>query len=100
MVWHKNGGQLRECIGKLKSLFKDGSFQKQVGSGFGARVRTNAIRREMVKAEAEAKFGDALRETKRELQKAARQQEIRHEESGRGKTEKTGGGSKKGRKRP
>ncbi len=34
------GGRNRRV--NWKSLFKDGSFQKQVGSGLGARVRTNA----------------------------------------------------------
>jgi chromosome segregation ATPase len=58
-----------------KSLFKDGSFQKQVGSGFGARVRTSGRRLEMVRLAAEAKFEDALRASKRDLSKAERQQE-------------------------
>ncbi len=58
-----------------KSLFNDGSFQKQVGSGFGARVRTSGRRREMARLTAEAKFEDALRASKRDLTKAERQQE-------------------------
>jgi chromosome segregation ATPase len=52
-----------------KSLFKDGSFQKQVGNAGGARVRTNARIKERAKEEAEAKLGGELRETKRELRR-------------------------------
>jgi hypothetical protein len=57
------------------SLFKDGTFQKQVRSGVGPRVRTQARSSEMARAEAEAKFGDALRASKRELVKAGRELE-------------------------
>ena len=53
------GGRNRRV--NWKSLFKDGSFQKQVGSGFGARVRSSGRRGEMVRLAAEAKFEDALR---------------------------------------
>ncbi len=41
-----------------KSLFKDGSFNKNVARRDGARVRGDARRREMAKEEAEAKFGE------------------------------------------
>ena len=67
------GGRNRRV--NWKSLFKDGSFQKQVGSGFGARVRTSGRRLERVRLAAEAKFEDALRASKRDLSKAERQQE-------------------------
>jgi chromosome segregation ATPase len=53
-----------------KSLFKDGSFQKQVGSVGGARVRTKARMEERAKVEAEARLGEELRETKRDLRRA------------------------------
>ena len=52
-----------------KSLYKDGSFQKQIGSAGGARVRTKARMQERAKVEAEAKLGVELRETKRELRR-------------------------------
>ncbi len=52
-----------------KSLFKDGSFQKQVGSAGGARVRTKARMTERAKEEAEAKLGGELKETKRKLRR-------------------------------
>ena len=67
------GGRNRRV--NWKSLFKDGSFQKQVGSGFGARVRSRGRRLEMARLAAEAKFEDALRASKRDLSKAERQQE-------------------------
>jgi hypothetical protein len=51
-------------------LFKDGSFQKQVGKGGGARVRTMIRMQERANVEAEAKLGVELRQTKRELQKS------------------------------
>ncbi len=53
-----------------KSLFKDGSFQKQVGKGGGARVTTMARMQERANVEAEVKLGVELRLTKRELQKS------------------------------
>jgi hypothetical protein len=62
------GGRNRRVF--WKSLFKDGSFQKQVGKGGGARVRTMARMQEMANVEAEAKLGVELRLTKRELQKS------------------------------
>jgi hypothetical protein len=61
------GGRNRRA--HWKSLYKDGSFQKQVGSAGGARVRTKARMQERAKVEAEAKLGVELRETKRELRR-------------------------------
>jgi chromosome segregation ATPase len=57
-----------------KSMYKDGTFQKKVGSGGGSRVRTKGRMQERAKEEAEAKLGEILRETKRELTKAGRKQ--------------------------
>jgi hypothetical protein len=73
------GGRNRRVY--WKSIFKDGSFQKQVGSGVGPRVRTNVRRREVAKAAAEAQFGDALRATKREMLKAGREKEAMKQEA-------------------
>ncbi len=66
------GGRNRRV--NWKSLVKDGSFQKQVGSGFGARVSTSGRRLEMARLAA-AKFEDALRASKRDLSEAERQQD-------------------------
>ena len=73
------GGRNRRVY--WESIFKDGSFQKQVGSGVGPRVRTNVRRREVAKAAAEAQFGDALRATKREILKAGREKEAMKQEA-------------------
>jgi hypothetical protein len=51
-----------------RSLFKDRSFQKQVMSAGGARVRTKARIQERAIDKAEAKFGEELRATKRQLE--------------------------------
>ncbi len=51
-----------------RSLFKDRSFQKQVMSAGGARVRTKARMQERAIDKAEAKFGEELRATKRQLE--------------------------------
>ncbi len=67
------GGRNRRV--NYKSLLKDGSFQKQVGSGFGAKVRSSGRRDEMLRLAVEAKFEDALRASQRDLSKAERQQE-------------------------
>ena len=53
-----------------RQLFKDGSFNKTVARGHGARVREEARLKERAKEEAEAKLGEELRETKRALEKA------------------------------
>jgi hypothetical protein len=52
-----------------KSMYKNGSFNKNVARGNGARVRGCARLRERAREEAEAKLGEELRQTKRELQK-------------------------------
>jgi hypothetical protein len=59
------GGRNRRV--SWENLFKDGSFQKQVGKGCGVRVRTVARMQERAKDEAEAKLGVELRMTKLEL---------------------------------
>jgi hypothetical protein len=63
--------------GKLKiagwqSLFKQGSCNKNVAIGYGARVRGATRLKERAKEEAEVKFGEELRATKRELDKKIR----------------------------
>ena len=50
-----------------RSLFKDSSFQKQVMSAGGVRVRTKARMQERAIDKAEARFGEELRATKRQL---------------------------------
>ena len=62
------GGRNRRVF--WKNVFKDGSFQKQVGKGGGARVRTKGRMQERANDDAEAKFGAELRLTKRELHKS------------------------------
>jgi hypothetical protein len=52
-----------------KSLFTDGSFNKNVARGDGARVRRCVRRRERAREEAKAKLGEELTQTKREFQK-------------------------------
>ncbi len=59
------GGRNRRV--SWENLFKDGSFQKQVGKGCGVRVGTLARMQERAKDDAEAKLGVQLRLTKREL---------------------------------
>jgi hypothetical protein len=60
-----------------RSLFKDSSFQKQVMSAGGARVRIKARMQERAIDKAEAKLGEELRATKRQLQnKEKESQEI------------------------
>ena len=51
-----------------RSLFKDRSFQKQVMIAGGSRVRTQARMQERAIDKAEAKFGEELRVTKRQLE--------------------------------
>jgi hypothetical protein len=60
-----------------KSLFKDGSFNKNVARGDGARVRGKARLEERARLEAEEKLGVELRATRRQLERAGkRQQEL------------------------
>ncbi len=59
-----------------ESLFKDGSFTKNVARVDGPRVRRKARQEEMAKEKAEAKLGAELRETKRELHAGKKQQEM------------------------
>ncbi len=73
-------GKFRIC--GWKNLFKDGSFNKNVARRDGARVRGDARLREMAKEEAEAKLGEELRQTKRELkQKIEKQNKEKEKES-------------------
>ena len=55
-----------------KSLFKDGSFNKNVARGDGARVRGKARLEERARLEAEAKLGEELRASKRQLHTAGK----------------------------
>ncbi len=61
-------GRLRRV--HWKSLFKDGTFTKHVASTSGARVRTGTRMMEKATRQAEQKFGDQLRKSQRELNKA------------------------------
>ena len=72
-------GKFRIC--GWQSLFKDGSFQNKVTRRDGARVRGEARLIEMAKAEAEAKLGEALRQTKRELKQMEKQNKEKEKES-------------------
>jgi DNA repair exonuclease SbcCD ATPase subunit len=53
-------------------LYKDGSFNTKKCMTRGGRVKTSARMRELARGEAEAKFGDDLRQTRRELQKSGK----------------------------
>ena len=73
------------CRGKFRnvgwrSLFKDGSFNKKGVSGDGARVRGETRLKQMAKEEAEAKFGEELRQTKRDLNKVHVENQIKEQE--------------------
>jgi hypothetical protein len=71
-------GKFRMC--GWESLFKDGSFNKNVARRDGARVRGDARRREMAKEEAEAKFGDELRQTKLQLKQIEKRNKEKEKE--------------------
>jgi hypothetical protein len=71
-------GKFRMC--GWKSLFKDGSFNKNVARRDGARVRGDARRREMAKEEAEAKFGEELRQTKLQLKQIEKRNKEKEKE--------------------
>jgi DNA repair exonuclease SbcCD ATPase subunit len=62
-----------------KSLFKDGSFNKNVARGDGARVRGKARLEERARLEAEAKLGEELRASKRKLERAGKRLEEQQE---------------------
>ena len=62
------GGRLRQV--HWKSLYKDGTFKKQVASTTGSRVRTNVRMMERARIQAEDKLGEELRQSKRELHRA------------------------------
>jgi hypothetical protein len=53
-------------------LYKDGSFNTNKSMTREGRVQTSARMRELARGEAEAKFGDELRQTRRELQKSGK----------------------------
>jgi len=72
-------GKFRIC--GWKSLFKDGSLNKNVARRDGARVRGDARLREMARDEAEAKFGEALKETKRDLKQVEKRNREKEKES-------------------
>jgi hypothetical protein len=83
-----------------KSLFKDGSFQKQVGKGVGVRVRTMARMQEKANVEAEAKLVGGRTKTDKTRATEKRDGKDRHGEKGRGETESTRDEVEKGRERP
>ena len=62
------GGRLRQV--HWKSLYKDGTFKKQVASTTGSRVRTSGRMMERARIQAEDKLGEELRQSKRELHQA------------------------------
>ena len=62
------GGRLRRV--HWKSLYKDGTFQKQVASTAGSRVRTSGKMMKRATIQAEEKLGEELRQSKRELHQA------------------------------
>jgi gas vesicle protein len=57
-----------------KNLFKEGSFSKNVCRTDSVRVRAESRLKEKANAQAEARFGVELRQTKRELAKAEKTQ--------------------------
>ena len=56
-----------------RQLYKDGSFNKSVFKEDGVRVRGEARLKERAREEAEAKIGEELRQTKRDLNKVENQ---------------------------
>ena len=73
------------CRGKFRicgweSLFKDGSFNNNVARRDGARVRSDVRLREMAREEAEARFGDELKETKRYLKQVEKRSKEKEKE--------------------
>ncbi len=64
-------------------MFKDGSFSKNVARRDGARVRGDGdVRlREMAREEAEAKFGEEFKETKRDLKQVEKRYKEKEKES-------------------
>ena len=71
-------GKFRIC--GWKSLFKDGSFNNHVARRDGARVRSDVRLREMAREEAEARFGDELKETKRDLKQVEKRSKEKEKE--------------------
>jgi hypothetical protein len=66
-------GKYREV--EWRQIFKDGSFNNQSEDRVTRTVRTKERMQKMAKAEAEAKYGAVLRETKRELYSAGKKQQ-------------------------
>ena len=58
-----------------RQLYKDGSFNTNKCMRREGRVKTSGRMRELAREEAEAKFGDELRQTRRELQKSGKELE-------------------------
>jgi hypothetical protein len=65
------GGRLKRV--HWKSLYKDGTFIKQVAKTAGSRVRTSGRMMEKATMQAEENFGEELRQSKRELHQAGKQ---------------------------
>ncbi len=56
-------------------MFKDGEFNKHSGDKLTRTVRSTERMEEKARGEAEAKYGEALRKTKRELERACKEQQ-------------------------
>jgi hypothetical protein len=82
-----------------KNLFKEGSFTKNVCRTDSVRVRVESRLKEKAQAEAEARFGDELRQTKRELARSEKTQKDIARDKGRKQLKETGNGGKKDRER-
>jgi chromosome segregation ATPase len=72
-------GKLRRV--QWTQLYKDRSFNTLKGMERGGRVRTSGRMQEIAKEEAEAKLGEELRKTKRELQKAQKKHKEKEKEA-------------------
>jgi hypothetical protein len=58
-----------------RQIYKDGSFNKHSGDKMTRTVRSTERMQEKATVEAEAKFGEVLRKTKRELVRACKQRQ-------------------------
>ena len=72
-------GKLRRV--KWTNLYKDGTFNTLKNMEGGLRVRSRARMQERANDEAEAKFGAALRETRRELDKSEKRKKEMEEQT-------------------
>ena len=58
-----------------RQMFKDGAFNKHTGDKLTRTVRSTERMQEKARGEAEAKYGEVLRKTKRELERACKLQQ-------------------------